>query len=103
DLAGVVEVHDLVEDLIVRLLDDGEVDDLMEPVEDPLGPELLPSDGYLAALVVPEDHEGPRRAMSEALLEQLRVTDRRADVILEGLARDESRQALLLAPLRARD
>ena len=103
DLAGVVEVHDLVEDLVVRLLDHGEVDDLMEPVEDPLGPELLPSDGDLAALVVPEDHEGPRGAVAEALLEQLRVPDRPAEEILEVLARDELREAFQLDPLRDRD
>src|SRR5437870_70230 len=102
DLAGVVEVHDLVEDLIVRLLDDGEVDDLMEPVEDPLGPELLPPDGYLAAVVVPEDHEGPRRAVSEPLLEQLCVPDRPAEETLAALARDQFREDSPLDPARAR-
>src|SRR3990170_8382181 len=89
DLAGPAEVHDLVEDLVVRLLDDGEILDLVEPVEDPLGPQLLPADGHLPALVVPEDHEGPGRAVPEALLEQLRVPDGAPEELLEALARDE--------------
>src|SRR5205823_126183 len=73
------------------------------PVEDPLGPKLLSPDRDLAALVVPEDHEGPRRAVPEALLEQLRVPDGPAQEVLERLARDELREALQFDPLRDRD
>jgi len=38
DLAGVVQVHDHMEDFVVGLLDYREVFDLMKPVEHPLGP-----------------------------------------------------------------
>src|SRR3989475_5591047 len=103
DLAGVVQVHDHVEDLVVRLLDHREVSDLVEPVEHPLGPQLLPPDRDLAALVVPDDHERPRRTVPEALLEQLRVPNRAPQQILEVLARDELREALELDASRHRD
>src|SRR2546428_119033 len=103
DLAGVVQVHDHVEDLVVRLLDHREVFDLVEPVEHPLGPQLLPPDRDLAALVVPEDHERPRRTVPEALLEQLRVPNRAPQQILEVLARDELCEALELDASRHRD
>ncbi len=103
DFPSVADVHHLVEDLVVGLLHDREVDDLMEPVEDPLGSKLLPTDRDLAALVVPEDHEGPRRAVPEALLEQLRVPDGSAQEVFESFARDELREALQLDPLRDRD
>src|SRR5206468_4325982 len=103
DLAGVVQVHDHVQDLVVRLLDHREVFDLVEPVEHPLGPQLLPADRDFAALVVPEDHERPRRAVPEALLEQLRVSNRAPQQILEILARDELREALELDASRHRD
>ncbi len=36
DLPRVVEVHDHIQDLVVRLLDHGEVADLVQPVEHPL-------------------------------------------------------------------
>src|SRR3989454_402109 len=103
DLAGVVQVHDHVEDLVVRLLDHGEVFDLVEPVEHPLGPQLLPTDRDLAALVVPEDHERPRRTVPEALLEQLGVSDRSPQQIFEVLARHELCEAFELDASRHRD
>src|SRR5436309_2727641 len=100
---GVVQVHDHVENLVVRLLDHREVLDLMEPIEHPLGPQLLPADRDLTPLVVAEDHERPCRTVPEALLEELGVADRTSEEVLEVLARDEFREAFQLDAPRDRD
>src|SRR5438552_17331490 len=92
-----------MEDFVVGLLDHREVFDLVEPVEHPLRPQLLPPDRNFAALVVPEDHERPCRAVPEALLEQLRVANRAPQQVLEIPARDELRQAVAPDPPRPRD
>src|SRR5437867_4296347 len=103
DLPGVIQVHDHVQDLVVGLLDHREVLDLVEPIEHALGPQLLPANRDLAALVVAEDHERPRRTVAEALLEQLRVANRTSKEVLEVLARDEFREAFELDAPRDRD
>ncbi len=102
DLSGVPQIHHVIENLVIGLLDDGEVLQFVEPVKNLLGAKLLPTNRDFVAPIVPQDHEAPSGAMSEPLLEEFRIPHRPTQEILQVRAPQESDDLLQLHPLRDR-
>ena len=80
DVLGVLDVHVVLHDLPVGLLDDRDALHVAQHLQQIGGPHLLPVDGDGPTHVVPEDHEAARGGVPEPELEDLRV--------LQGLPED---------------
>ena len=82
-LPGIIDVHDVVQDLVVGLQEQGMVLHAVDGLQYADRAELLFPHGYLPAKVVLQDHEPPVRTVAEPLFEELGVANRVPEHVLE--------------------